>query len=235
MNSKFLSLLFSEAEFPAPVGDYIVSRYAHRYLVDIALSLEMCRTELFQREVVAETVCMLLHSSRNNVLNAVLDTDECRATVLSTILTRYHLSDADQVRFASRDVPTSVAEAALDKHFTFAPARALLLAQTTRTKDKCPRVLSRQYPFAETEALGPSSGRYPRTTGDVSGRVDVPLDAIDWGTAVHLGPLLSGAFGDGESVESLRQWKAFFALAPSAGEVPLKTVVSTAKALVRAT
>jgi hypothetical protein len=232
MTSKFLSLLFSEAEFPTPVGDHIISRYATSYLKDIALSLELCKAELFRREVDADTVCLLLCSSRNNVLNAVLDTDECRDQVLVGILNKYELSDTDQLRFASRNVSPYVAEVALGQQIKFPPARDLLMKRcgwtTDGDADQRPYYRSR----LESTTGYPSSGRAPRSIDeDACVPINTALDAIYLYDALHLGPFLIREFGDGSFAESLSQWEAFFMLASDAGNIALKTVISTAKTM----
>jgi hypothetical protein len=251
MSTQFLEGILAAAEFPPAVTPIVVDAYAHRYAD--AMAHNACFAPFADRLLTQRLPIAARHSliSSGNAaaLDAVLSTKERAEEVLGSIIRNWSLCSEDQLRFVNRRLTYKLATWVLYHSFFSTEVRDIVAKAHPRIpsyplKGK-PGARPIQYWAKEVDPNGTTSvprfsldapRQRPWNKESMAAAVDVIGNEIR--IAVRNGspesPPLIKHLGTGRTGLSKRSWMIFLGLVEGDPQVPLQTVLDTAKTLARA-
>jgi hypothetical protein len=249
MSGKFLRSAFRVVDLPVPVVPAVLSIYKPQYAEFLAYnqSLGDRGVSLVSPKLPVESLGELIGAGSRAVLECVLDSRERRHEALARILRTWRLSREDQLRFVNRKLGTYTRDLLLD--FGYFERDVLDLADIE--DDSEDEMLARGFvdgaidplfggPGDETVLYGecePWKAMFGTTFNTMEELLDMSIPSFGGNTDVALcvlnyaGRHFSAYLGSGSSPVDVRAWMLFFSLAESDPDVPLKSVMLSARRL----
>ena len=239
MSGKFLQTLFRVVDLPPAIIPEVLSRYASRYADYLAYnrSLGDAGARLVSKKLSVDALEDLVSSGNRAVFDAVLSGKESRHRVLAMLLWCWELSLEDQRRFINRSLRPTTRELLGNYNFSreivdlvdddiFLEEDALLgpeeVAAESVLRDTWGSLASRFDWRHDMEAV------LSKKVWALGANTDVCISAV-----CSTNSVLTSYLGTGSTHEELRSWMLFLNLTARDPDVPLESVLKTARLLAR--
>jgi hypothetical protein len=242
LDARFLCLAFSSIHIPPAVLPVVLDAYAHRFAFAFARNAHLTGgvaplVELLVKTDDFDDLISLVRTNNPFVLDALLDTKDARDQIFRSIIETWVLSTSDQLRLVDRDFSLDTVSRILFSPDLTSEAR---IAAARRTNQH-PDFINSLSVIPANDVLAPKKSyvRYHRPTVDEDQNPTIHLGkTISIFAGLHSITVISGILndrlGDGSDPLSLASWMNFFGLCQDDPDVPLATVLSTARRLARA-